>query len=101
RYELQFETQMTNYNVTELYKEVLLPRAASIGFKLVHFLTLKFLEIRATSSRGKKTDLGSHYIRSAIEAHSQNSPREDTVNFLLDLLRDAWEALLKVNRAEA
>jgi SIR2-like domain len=100
RYELQFETQITEHNVKELLKEVFLPRSAVIGFRFVHFLTMKFLELRAIDSRGKERDLGSHFIRPAIEPHSQNF-RDDPVNFLLDVLRDSWEALLKANPAQA
>lgn len=100
RYELQFENQITEYNVTELFKEVFLPRIDSIGFRFAHFLTLKFLELRSIDSRGKKSDLGSHFIRPAIESHPQNFGN-DPVNFLLDLLRDCWEGLLNVNRAQA
>ncbi len=101
RYELQFENQLTEDTVMELFKEVFLPRIGSIGFRFAHFLTLKFLELRATDSRGKKNDLGSHFMRSAIEPHSQDLNRNSPVNFLLDLLRDCWEALLKANRAQA
>jgi len=100
RYELQFENQMTEYSVKEIYKEVFLPRTCAIGFRLAHFLTLKFLELRATDSRGKTRDFGSHSIRPAIESHPHNY-RDDPVNFLLDLLRDHWEALLATDRAQA
>jgi hypothetical protein len=101
RYELQFETQMTEHSVKEIFKEVFLPRTAAIGFRLAHFLTLKFLELRATDSRGKTSDvIRSHWIRPAIASHVHNN-RDDPVNFLLDLLRDHWEALLAVDRAQA
>jgi hypothetical protein len=100
RYEQQFETHITKHNVKDLFKEVFLPRSAVIGFRFVHFITMKFLEIRAIDSRGKKSELGSHFCRSAIEPHSQNF-HDDPVNFLLDCLRDAWEALLKVNLSQA
>lgn len=101
RYELQFENRITEQDVKKLFEDVFLPRIGSIGFRFTHFLTLKFLEIRATDSRGKKHDLGSHFMRSAIDPHSQDLNRNSPVNFLLDLLRDCWDALLKVNRAQA
>jgi len=100
QYELQFENQMTEYSVKEIFKEVFFPRPGVIGFRLAHFLTLQFLELRATESRGKKSDFGSHFSRPAIEPHPQNY-RDDPVNFLLDLLRDHWEALLAADRAQA
>lgn len=100
RYEIQFENQITETNVMELFKQVFLPRIASAGFRFAHFLTLKFLELRAIDSRGKKSELGSQYNRPAIEAHPQNFDN-DPVNFLLDLLRDCWEELLKINREQA
>lgn len=100
RYELQFENQMTEYSTKEIFKEVFLPRTGAIGFRLAHFLTLKFLELRATDSRGKNNHVGSHFIRPAIEPHPQNFSN-DPVNFLLDLLRDCWEALLEADRAQA
>src|SRR5262249_1628232 len=92
QYELQFENQITEYTVMEIFKEVFLPRPRAIGFSLAHFLTLKFLELRATDSRGKTSAFGSHLIRPTIEPHPHNY-RDDPVNFLLDLLRDHWEAL--------
>ena len=100
RYELQFGTQITEHNVKQLLKEVFLPRSADIGFRFVHFVTLKFLELRAIDSLGKRSKLGSHFFRPAIEPHSENF-RADPVNFLLDCLRDSWEALLKANPAQA
>jgi hypothetical protein len=100
RYELQFENQTTEYRVKEVFKEVFFPRTAAIGFRLAHFLTLKFLELRATDSRGKTSDVGSHLVRPAIESHPHNY-HDDPVNCLLDLLRDHWEALLAVDRAQA
>jgi hypothetical protein len=100
QYELQFENQITEYNVKELCKEVFLPRTAAIGFRLAHFLTLKFLELRATGSRGKRSNFGSHSSRPAIASNAHNN-RDDPANFLLDLLRDHWEALLAVDRAQA
>ncbi len=100
RYELQFENQRTEYSVKDIFKEVFLPRTAAIGFRLAHFLTLKFLELRATDSRGKTSNARSHWIRTAIASDAHNN-RDDPVNFLLDLLRDHWEALLAVDRAKA
>jgi len=100
QYELQFDTQITKHNAEELLKKVFLPRSAVIGFRFVHFLTLKFLELRAIDSRSKKSDLGSHFARPGIESHSQNF-RDDPINFWLDVLRDSWEALLKANPAQA
>ena len=100
RYELKFDNQMAEYNVNEISKHVFLPRIGAIGLRLAHFLTLKFLELRATDSRGKTSDVRSHWIRPAIASHAHNN-RDDPVNFLLDLLRDHWEALLAVDRAQA
>jgi len=100
QYELKFENQMTEYSVKEIFKEVFFPRTGVIGFRLAHFLTLQFLELRSTDSRGKKSDFGSHFSRPAIEPHPQNY-RNDPVNVLLDLLRDHWEALLAADRAQA
>jgi hypothetical protein len=100
RYELKFDNQMAEYNVNEISKHVFLPRIGAIGFRLAHFLTLKFLELRATDSRGKTSDVRSHQVRPAIASHAHNN-RDDPVNFLLDLLRDHWEALLAVDRAKA
>ena len=100
RYELKFENQMTEYSVNEIFKDVFRPRIGAIGFRLAHFLTLKFLELRATDSRGKKSDFRSHMMRPAIASHAHNNP-DDPVNFLLDLLRDHWEALLVTDRAQA
>lgn len=100
RYELQFESQLAEHTVRELFTQVFLPRIGSIGYKFSHFLTLKFLELRATDSLGKRSDLGSHFLRQAIEPHSQNW-HNDPVNFVLDLLRDCCEALLKAHRVQA
>ena len=100
RYELQFESQLAEHAVKELFTQVFLPRIGSIGYKFSHFLTLKFLELRATDSLGKKSDLGSHFLRQAIDSHSQNW-HNDPVNFVLDLLRDCWEGLLKANGLQA
>ncbi len=100
QYELRFENQLANHNVRELFEQVFLPRIGPVGFRLAHFLTLKFLELRSIHNRGKKSELGSQYKRPAIESHSQNFDN-DPVNFVLDLLRDCWEELLKVNRGEA
>ena len=100
QYELRFENQMAEHNVRELFEEVFLPRIGSVGFRFAHFLTLKFLELRSIHNRSKKSELGSQYRRPAIEAHPQNFDN-DPVNFLLDLLRDCWEELLKVNRGQA
>ena len=72
----------------------------SIGFRCAHFLTLKFLELRAISSRGDDRNVDSHHVRVAIESNPQNFV-EGPVHFLLDLLRDCWEALLAVNRDQA
>ncbi len=99
-YEQQFENQITELNVRETVNEVFLPRISSIGFRLVDFLTRTFLEIRSIDSRGKRSELGSHFARPAIETHPQNFSN-DPVNILLDFLRDCWEELLKVNRAQA
>ena len=91
---------MAEHNVRELFEEVFLLRIGSVGFRFAHFLTLKFLELRSIHNRSKKSELGSQYRRPAIEAHPQNFDN-DPVNFLLDLLRDCWEELLKVNRGQA
>ena len=99
RYESRFESQSTEHGVREIFSEIF-PRMSTIGFRLAHFLTLKFLELRAISSRGETRNVDSHNIRPAIEAHAQNFG-ENPVNFLLDLLRDCWEALLALNRDEA
>ena len=100
QYELRFENHVAEHNVKDLFEQVFIPRVGSVGFKFVHYLTLKFLELRSIHSRGNRRDLGSQYYRAAIEAHPQNFDN-DPVNFLLDLLRDSWEELLKVNREQA
>ena len=100
RYELRFESQVTEHGVREVFSEIFLPRMSSIGFRFTHFLTLKFLELRAISSRGKSRIVDSHHVRPAIEPYPQNFG-EGPVHFLLDLLRDCWEALLAVNRDHA
>jgi len=100
RFELLFETQITKHSIKEIFKEVFLPRTRAIGFRLAHFLTLKFLELRAIDSRGKTNAFESHSMRRAIESHPHNYG-DDPVNFLLDLLRDHWEALLVTDQAQA
>jgi hypothetical protein len=100
RYELRFESQIAEHGVREVFSEIFLPRMSAIGFRFTHFLTLKFLELRAISSRGKTRNMDSHRARPAIAPHPQNFG-EDPVHFLLDLLRDCWEALLAVNRDQA
>jgi hypothetical protein len=101
RYELQFESQLTEDTVKRLFNELFLPRINVIGLKLAHFLTQQFLELRAIDSRNSKHALGTNYIRSAIEPHGQDSFRKDPVNVVLNLLRDCWEALLKSDREQA
>ena len=100
RYDLRFEHQIAEHTVRELFERVFIPRIGSIGFKFAHFLTVKFLELRSIHSLSKMSQVGSQYYRPAIEAHPQNFG-DDPVNFLLDLLRDCWEELLKVNREQA
>lgn len=100
RYDLKFENQLAEHNVRELFERVFLPRIGSVGFKLTHFLTLKLLEVRSVVSRGEKTQVPTNYVRRAIESHAQNF-RKDPVNFMVDLLRDSWEELLRVDRVSA
>jgi len=46
QYELRFENQLTEHNLRELFEEMIFPRIAAVGFRLAHFLTLKFMELR-------------------------------------------------------
>ena len=101
RYELTFADQLLDYVNREYFKNIFIPRINKIGLKLANFLTQKFIEARTIESRGGKELVRSDYMRSAIEPHEQDSIHNDPINFLLNLLRDCWEELLKVNRAQA
>ncbi len=100
-YDLHFESDLAEHVAKEVFSRVLSPRIGAFGLKLAYCLTGRLLELRAIGSLGQRHQLSTEHLRSAIEPHEQDSFRHDPINVVLDLLRDCWDALLRVNRAQA
>jgi hypothetical protein len=99
QFDFRFVDQLSEHRSRELFDKVLRPRISAVGSRLVHALTQVFLEIRAFDQLGRQ--YSSTDGRSAIEQHQQDRYRNGPTHNVLNLLRDAWEALLSADRGSA